>query len=95
MSNIVSALVDKLSTKVYEQLPATITIRDLSRKTTKVLREIGDQQRAGIITYRGVPQFLLLPIEPALIHSLLLAGAPGLSGLLEDGPQAALQSARV
>lgn len=41
---------------------ATIGVRELKNQTTEVLRDVREQQAEYIVTYRGQPVALLLPL---------------------------------
>jgi hypothetical protein len=74
----IAQLVQGLSEKTSGRMPWRISTRDLSRHTTKVLTKLHEDQRAAVITYRGVPAFLVLPIDQSDVFTLFLGNAPEL-----------------
>jgi hypothetical protein len=74
----IAQLVQGISEKTSDRMPWRISTRDLSRHTTKVLTKLQEDQRAAVITYRGVPAFMVLPIDQSDVFTLFLSNAPKL-----------------
>ena len=64
--------------KLGDRFPVRISTRDLSRNTTSVLSQIKKAGVPAVITYRGVPSFLVAPIEQDELFSLVYAASPHL-----------------
>jgi len=84
--NLIARLLQGAGRKVAERVPWRISTRDLSRHTTKVLAKLHKDQRAAVITYRGLPSFLVLPIDRNDFLTFLLSHSPELE---EDDEEAA------
>lgn len=83
----VARLLQGVMQKVASKLPWRISTRDLSRHTTKFLGQLQDEQRAGLITYRGIPSFLVVPIDQSDVFTHLMGNSPK----LRERHQAALE----
>ncbi len=84
--NLTERLLRVAEKTVVDQIPHRVTMRDLSRETPKVLSQIRASNSTAIVTYRGVPSFLVVPINPDEFSALLLASAPELfTDAIEDG----------
>lgn len=68
------------STKWLKGKPVRIGARQLSRETASVLSRLyeGRGELLGVVTFRGVPRFLLVPIDQDELLNLALAGVPDL-----------------
>jgi hypothetical protein len=77
-STDVSPLAQVVSEKISGGMPWRISTRDLSRHTTKVLAKLHEDQRPAVITYRGVPSFLVLPIDQSDMFTLFWGNSPSL-----------------
>jgi prevent-host-death family protein len=53
-----------------------IGVRDLGRNPSKVLDELAEGRRPMLVTRRGRPVAVLLPIDPDEVEDLVLAYAP-------------------
>jgi antitoxin (DNA-binding transcriptional repressor) of toxin-antitoxin stability system len=76
--NLISELLRDVGERVSKELPWRISTRDLSRHTTRALAALHTGQRSAVVTYRGVPSFLILPIDQRKLAMLLLASTPDL-----------------
>jgi len=77
-ANPVMQLIQGVSEKASDQVPWRISTRDLSRHTTRFLARLQEGHRTAVITYRGVPSFLVIPIARDDLFSLFLGDAPEL-----------------
>ena len=88
-----------LSTQVGEETSALfwrVTIRELSRNTSKVLAAVYKQQRPVVVTYHGEPTFIIEPIDQDRLAALILGGVPefvGSVGKAEAGIRSRVQTA--
>ncbi len=54
----------------------TVSIRDLQRDTSEVVRRVGRTGRPAIVTNRGEPVAALVPLDPEALEDFVLANAP-------------------
>jgi antitoxin (DNA-binding transcriptional repressor) of toxin-antitoxin stability system len=73
-----SEAMDLVGKKFGGKVPTRIGTRELSRHTTAVLSAIKKAGGPSVITYRGVPSFLIAPIEQDELLTLVLAASPEL-----------------
>jgi hypothetical protein len=76
--NPIAQLLRGASEKNSGQMPWRITTRDLSRHTSKLLAKLHKDQRTAVVTYRGVPAFLVVPVNQDDLVTLFLGNAPQL-----------------
>ncbi len=67
-----------VSRSVYAKPPITVGARMLQRDMATVLRKLRGEDQYAVLTMRGVPAFLLVPVDPNARSSLLAATAPDL-----------------
>lgn len=72
-------LLGGVSARVFEKMPQTIGMRDLSRGMATMLGKLRSDETYAVLTMRGAPSFLLVPIDPQAWSSLLVATAPDAS----------------
>jgi len=58
------------------QSPCRVSTRELSRHTNAVLSGVKKGDSSAVITYRGIPSFLLTPIKHGDLLSALHAASP-------------------
>jgi prevent-host-death family protein len=56
-------------------LPWKVSVRDLSRCLSRVLANVKSQCRPVVITHRGEPSWVVLPLDQAKFGTFLLSGA--------------------
>jgi prevent-host-death family protein len=86
--NLVAELLQSASKKAQEQLPWRVSTRDLSRQTTKVLGAVYREQRPAVVTYRGAPAFLVLPLDKDRLSALILGSAPQFKAEIDEDEKA-------
>ena len=69
-------LLGGVSAQVFEKMPQTIGMRDLARGMATTLAKLRSEESYTVLTMRGAPSFLLIPIDPQAWSSLLAATAP-------------------
>jgi antitoxin (DNA-binding transcriptional repressor) of toxin-antitoxin stability system len=85
----VSRLTDMLNTplgvllggvtpEVFSKKPRQVSTRELSRSMPEVLGSLRNDRQYVVLTNRGAPSFLIVPIDPQSWTSLLVATAPQL-----------------
>jgi len=72
-------LLQGVSGHVFAKPPATVGARTLQRDMAAVLRKLRDDDQYAVLTMRGVPAFLLVPVDQNAWSSLLAATAPDLT----------------
>lgn len=93
--SVITQLLQAAADQLGQRVPKQVSIRQLSRQTTHVLSTIAEEKTSALVTFRGVPRYLLVPIDPDRITALLLSGAPGVfSNAVEDG-EAALEAGMI
>jgi len=55
---------------------ATVTIRELGRQVSSVVKEVETTKRPTFVTHRGTPVAVLLPVDTAELEDYVLANAP-------------------
>jgi len=55
---------------------ATVTIRELGRQVSSVVKEVETTKRPTFVTHRGTPVVVLLPVDTAELEDYVLANAP-------------------
>lgn len=59
--------------------PWKISVRDLSRNVSKVLSRIYEETCPAVVTYRGVPSWVVLPLDQTRLASFLLGNVAQLT----------------
>lgn len=77
-SQAIFKLVKAAMTKLKPGLPRTVTTRTLTRQTSTVLSMLSNERQSAVITHRGLPTFVLIPIELDVLPRLFLAAGPDL-----------------
>jgi hypothetical protein len=62
--------------EVFSKAPQTVGLRDLQRDMSSILQKLRVNRDYRVLTNRGAPAFLLIPIDPEAWTSLLVAAAP-------------------
>lgn len=87
--SIITELLQTAAGKLGTKVPRQVTVRDLSRQTSSVLTAIQAENTSALITYRGVPRYIIAPIDPDQLTSLILAGSPGIfADAVREGEEA-------
>jgi prevent-host-death family protein len=55
---------------------ATVTIRELGRQVSSVVKEVETTKRPTFVTHRGTPVAVLLPVDTVELEDHVLANAP-------------------
>ncbi|MGA8014318.1 MAG: type II toxin-antitoxin system Phd/YefM family antitoxin [Candidatus Dormiibacterota bacterium] len=63
---------------------ATVTLRELARKTTSVIQGVQSSGRPALVTRNGRPVAALIPIDEAALEDQLLERAPDISRALAN-----------
>ena len=73
-------LVQTAASRLTDAKPVRVGVRELSRATSNVLSSLYDHRSSevGVVTFRGIPRFLLLPIDPDELTSLALSATDAL-----------------
>jgi hypothetical protein len=69
-------LLGGVNARVFGKQPRVLGLRTLHRDMSTVLGKLRDDSEYRVLTNRGVPSFLLIPIDPNAWSSLLAAAAP-------------------
>jgi len=69
-----------VSPDVFDKTPTTVSMRDLSRDMASTLAKLRNEESYTVVTMRGAPSFLVIPIDPQAWSSLLVATAPDVRG---------------
>lgn len=69
-------LLSGVNREVFRRRPKTLGIRELQRAMSTILQELRRNDEYVVLTNRGAPSFLLIPIDPTFWASLLVAAAP-------------------
>lgn len=85
---LLEQLLQGVDEQAATELPRRVSTRDLSRNTADVLARLHREPRSAVITYRGVPSFLLVPIDRGKLSSLLLSISPQLDADIADAHEA-------
>jgi prevent-host-death family protein len=54
----------------------TVTIRELGRQVSSVVKQVKTTKRPAFVTHRGTPVAVLLPVDAAELEDYILANAP-------------------
>ncbi len=73
-----AVLLGGVSPKVFSKPPREVSSRELARSMSETLGQLREGEEYAVLTNRGVPTFLILPIDPGSWMKLLLASSPGL-----------------
>jgi hypothetical protein len=68
-------LLNHVNDEVFTQMPSTWSIREFVQDYAKLLTRLAEDQRYVILTHRGVPRFLLIPLDLDEFTSLIVASA--------------------
>ena len=60
----------------YNRVMATVTIRELGRQVSGVVKEVRTTGRPAFVTHRGTPVAVLLPLDAEQLEDYILANAP-------------------
>ena len=86
---VLTDLIQGTAERLAGKMPKRVNVRELSRATTQVLTTLRDEGTSALITYRGVPRFIIMPIDSDHVSELILAGAPGIfTQAVSEGEQA-------
>jgi prevent-host-death family protein len=55
---------------------ATVSVRELARHASAIVRKVTDTGRPAIVTNRGQPVAVVLPLDPEELEDYVLATAP-------------------
>lgn len=55
---------------------ATVSVRELARHASAIVRQVMDTGRPAIVTNRGEPVAVVLPLDPDELEDYVLANAP-------------------
>jgi antitoxin (DNA-binding transcriptional repressor) of toxin-antitoxin stability system len=69
-------LLQGVSADVFTKAPATIGLRDLQRDMSSLLQKMLSNHEYRVLTNRGAPSFLLIPLDPTAWTTLLAAAPP-------------------
>jgi hypothetical protein len=61
---------------VFAKMPRQVSTRYLARSMPEVLGKLAQEEQYAVVTNRGVPRFLLVPIDQHSWMSLLASSAP-------------------
>lgn len=88
-------LVKEAMGKLKPGLPRTVTTRALARQTATVLSMLKNERESAVITHRGMPTFVLIPIEVDVLPRLFLAAGADLFDATVDQADDALEASEV
>lgn len=74
-TTVLAGMLQSAVTAAARQMPIRVNTRDLSRHTTQVLGTLKQSGGSAVITHRGVPSFILVPIAVDVLPELLLSSA--------------------
>jgi prevent-host-death family protein len=66
------------------KVPRKVSVRDLSRHLSRELARVMDESSPVVVTHRGSPAWVVLPLDPGKFTTFLLSGASGFLGAEED-----------
>lgn len=69
-------LLQAVNTDVFSRPPQTVGLRDLQRGMADILNKMRVNGEYRVLTSRGAPTFLLIPLDATLWPSLLAAAPP-------------------
>ena len=55
---------------------ATISIRELARNVSGIIRDVEDSHRPALVTRNGSPVVAVVPLDPEELEDYVLANAP-------------------
>ena len=76
VSTPLGRLLEGVHPDVFEKPPRTVGLRDLQRGMSTILQKLRIDREYRVLTSRGAPTFLLIPIDPNAWTSLLAAAPP-------------------
>jgi prevent-host-death family protein len=62
---------------------ATISIRELARNVSGVIRDVEDSHRPALVTRNGAPVVAVVPLDPEELEDYVLANAPNFVSAME------------
>lgn len=62
-----------------EKAPWRVSVRDLSRNLSKVFSRVHQDSCPTVVTYRGVPTWVVLPLDQSRLASFLLSNVEELT----------------
>ncbi|HUF58199.1 MAG TPA: type II toxin-antitoxin system Phd/YefM family antitoxin [Actinomycetota bacterium] len=62
---------------------ATISIRELARNVSGVIRDVEDSHRPAVVTRNGAPVAAVVPLDPEGLEDYVLANAPTFVSAME------------
>lgn len=71
MSQPLGKLLEGVHADVFEKAPSTVGLRELQRDMSAVLSTLQKNREYRVLTNRGAPAFLLIPLDPTAWASLL------------------------
>ncbi len=80
------ALLGGVRFQVFTKKPRLVPSRELARSMTEVLGSLQKEEQYAVLTNRGAPSFLIVPIDPESWTSLLVASAPQINQPQENRP---------
>lgn len=72
----------------------TVSIRDLQRDTSRVVRQVTRTGRPAIVTNRGDPVVAVVPVDPEALEDFVLANSPPFVRAMREA-DAAVEAGRV
>lgn len=72
----------------YNAGMSTVTIRELGRQVSGVVKEVTSTGRPAFVTHRGTPVAVLLPLDPEQLEDYVLANAPEYVASMRTADQA-------
>lgn len=77
LSTPLGHLLRGINSRVFSKMPHQVSTRELARSMSDQLGYLRKNEQYAIVTNRGMPAFLVLPIDPKLWMNLLVAAKPG------------------
>lgn len=71
-----------------EQSPWRVSVRDLSQRLSKIFSRVHEERCPAVVTYRGVPTWVVLPLDQSRLASFLLSNMDELTGEIIRSPDA-------
>jgi hypothetical protein len=78
-------LLQGVHASVFDKEPRSIATRQLARNMSEELTKLSEQNEWAVLTNRGVPRFLLVPIDAGSWMQLLFATTPEFEAEAELG----------
>jgi prevent-host-death family protein len=72
----------------YNLAMATVTIRELGRQVSGVVKQVRTTGRPAFVTHRGKPVAVLLPLNEDQLEDYVLANAPDYVGSMRETDEA-------